>query len=138
MLRAARASIVSQAKNLGSETCCCHVLCLARAAQAPAFVVQWIGRDFAEVVMQVRFLPRAHQYYVTITLMSDASTMHTYASMVFMFIMLTYWTGAFIILYHLIRFGVGSKPKQIAIFFLAGSLILSIVTTLFFAQVLLS
>lgn len=70
--------------------------------------------------------------------MLDASTMHTYASIIFMFIMLAYWAGAFIILYHLIRFGVGSKPKQVAIFFLAGSLILSIITTLFFAQVMLS
>ena len=48
--------------------------------------------------------------------------------------MTIYWTMAFTILYHLIRFGVGTLPKKIAIVFLAGSLVLSVVTVLFFAQ----
>lgn len=60
----------------------------------------------------------------------------TYATFIYAFLMLVYWTGTFVILYHLIRFGIGNQPKRIAIVFLAGSLILSIITTLFFAQVI--
>ena len=69
--------------------------------------------------------------------MIELSNIKTIASLVFTFVMLAYWTGAFVIMYHLIRFGVGSQPKKIAIAFLAGSLFLSIVTTLFFARVIL-
>lgn len=35
-----------------------------------------------------------------------------------------YWLHAFIILYHFIRFGVGSRPKQAALLFFCGSLLL--------------
>lgn len=51
-----------------------------------------------------------------------------------LFGMAIYWTLTFTTLYHLIRFGVGTLPKKIAIVFLAGGLVLSIVTVLFFAQ----
>lgn len=51
-----------------------------------------------------------------------------------LFGMAIYWTLAFTILYHLIRFGVGTLPKKIAIVFLAGGIVLSTVTVLFFAQ----
>jgi hypothetical protein len=60
----------------------------------------------------------------------------TYATFIYAFLMLVYWSGTFVVLYHLIRFGIGNQPKRIAIVFLAGSLILSIITTLFFAQVI--
>ena len=66
-------------------------------------------------------------------ILSDIKTISTF---IYSFLMLLYWSGTFIILYHLIRFGVGNQPKKIAVVFLAGSLILSIITTLFFAQVL--
>jgi hypothetical protein len=69
--------------------------------------------------------------------MFEITNVKTIASLVYTFIMLAYWTGAFVIMYHLIRFGVGSHPKKIAIIFLAGSLFLSIITTLFFARVIL-
>ena len=69
--------------------------------------------------------------------MIELSNIKTIASLVFTFVMLVYWTGAFVIMYHLIRFGVGNQPKKIAIIFLAGSLFLSIITTLFFAKVVL-
>ena len=49
-------------------------------------------------------------------------------------IMTIYWIMSFTILYHLIRFGVGTLPKKIAIIFLAGGIVLSVVTVLFFAQ----
>jgi hypothetical protein len=69
--------------------------------------------------------------------MSELSNIKTTASLIYTFVMLVYWTGAFVILYHLIRFGVGDHPKKVAIVFLAGSLFLSIITTLFFAGVLI-
>ncbi|MES3006091.1 MAG: hypothetical protein V4664_04050 [Patescibacteria group bacterium] len=53
---------------------------------------------------------------------------------IFAFVMLAYWLGAFFILYHLIRFGVGSSPKKMSVIFLAGSLLLSIVVVLLFGQ----
>lgn len=69
--------------------------------------------------------------------MPDIAGIKTYVTIAYAFIMLAYWTGAFVILYHLIRFGISSQPKKIAIIFLTGSLILSVITTLFFAQVIL-
>ncbi|MBU3668769.1 MAG: hypothetical protein FGM57_02245 [Candidatus Taylorbacteria bacterium] len=59
------------------------------------------------------------------------------AYIIFTFVILAYWTGAFVLLYHLIRFGVGMQPKKIAIIFFAGSLALSLIATLFFAQIAL-
>jgi hypothetical protein len=53
---------------------------------------------------------------------------------IFAFIMLAYWLGAFFILYHLIRFGVGPNPKRTAVIFLAGSLFFSLVVVLLFGQ----
>lgn len=40
-------------------------------------------------------------------------------------IFLIYWGVAFIILYHLTRFGVGVQPKRFAAVFLFGSVLLS-------------
>ena len=54
---------------------------------------------------------------------------------VFSFLMLLYWVGAFFILYHLIRFGVGSSPKKMSVIFLAGSLFLCLITILLFGQI---
>ncbi len=39
-------------------------------------------------------------------------------------VMALYWLNIFIILYHLIRFGVGTRPKQSAFIFFAGSFVL--------------
>lgn len=41
--------------------------------------------------------------------------------------MLIYWIGAFLVLYHLIRFGVGNQPKAVAFIFFAGSIILVLI-----------
>lgn len=68
--------------------------------------------------------------------MPALSDVKTYATFIYAFLMLLYWSGTFVILYHLIRFGIGNQPKRIAVVFLAGSLILSVITTLFFAQVI--
>ncbi|MBX4189596.1 hypothetical protein KW785_03330 [Candidatus Parcubacteria bacterium] len=40
------------------------------------------------------------------------------------FLALTYWAFAYVLLYHLTRFGVGTLPKRIAAIFLLGSFIL--------------
>lgn len=37
-------------------------------------------------------------------------------------ILILYWINTFFILYHLIRFGIGTRPKQVALGFFAGSL----------------
>lgn len=67
----------------------------------------------------------------------DSSSFHNMLSVAFVFGMLIYWVGAYFMLYHLIRFGVGNQPKKIALVFLSGSLLLSIIATLFFAQIIL-
>ncbi len=54
--------------------------------------------------------------------------------LIFMFAILAYWVCSFLILYHLIRFGVSGQPKKIAIVFLAGSLVLTIVAVLLYSQ----
>jgi hypothetical protein len=46
--------------------------------------------------------------------------------------LIVYWVMAFFILYHLIRFGVGTKPKQLSFVFLAGSIILTIFCVILF------
>lgn len=40
------------------------------------------------------------------------------------FLALLYWVPAFFIVYHLTRFGVGPRPKFIALVFLVGSVLL--------------
>lgn len=39
-------------------------------------------------------------------------------------LILGYWTFAFFILYHLLRFGVGVKPKIVGVIFILGSIVL--------------
>lgn len=87
--------------------------------------------------MQVRFLPRA-PVYATIPYMIEGIEIKQIAYIIFTFAILAYWTGAFVLLYHLIRFGVGNQPKKIAIIFFIGSLVLSLITTLFLAQIMIS
>lgn len=77
----------------------------------------------------------------TLELLSETSSLASTTSLltfVFTLAMLIYWTAAFFILYHLIRFGVSGQPKKIAIAFLAGSIFLSLITTLFYVQAVLS
>lgn len=38
--------------------------------------------------------------------------------------LIVFWLNAFTILYHFIRFGVGTRPKQAALIFLIGSVVL--------------
>ncbi len=54
--------------------------------------------------------------------------------LIFLFALLVYWICSFLILYHLIRFGVSGQPKKIAVVFLAGSIMLTIVAVLLYGQ----
>ena len=45
-------------------------------------------------------------------------------SLVIILILVLYWVVAFLILYHLTRFGVGVQPKRFAATFFIGSVIL--------------
>ncbi|MFH0804529.1 MAG: hypothetical protein V1896_02925 [Candidatus Zambryskibacteria bacterium] len=46
-----------------------------------------------------------------------------------------YWIFNFIILYHLLRFGIGVQPKKFAAVFLLGSILLFSVNVMFFANI---
>ena len=69
------------------------------------------------------------------TILMQTLTAPAVVTGIFAFFMLFYWVGAFFILYHLIRFGVGSSPKKMAVIFLAGSLFLCLITILLFGQI---
>jgi hypothetical protein len=49
--------------------------------------------------------------------------------------LLFFTVQVFFITYHLIRFGIGSKPKLIALIFLSGSWLLLIVTVIMWSRV---
>lgn len=50
-------------------------------------------------------------------------------------ILLIYWGIAFIVLYHLTRFGIGVQPKKFAAIFLFGSVILSVAVIILFMNI---
>lgn len=49
-------------------------------------------------------------------------------------LLIVYWVIAFSILYHLVRFGVGTPPKKIALTFIISSLVLSLITIFIYAR----
>lgn len=49
-------------------------------------------------------------------------------------VMIGFWLVAFVILYHLSRFGVGTLPKKLAALFLVGSLILFVWSVIAYYQ----
>jgi len=73
----------------------------------------------------------------SLTNLSENGSFNDLLTIGFVLGMMLYWLGAFFVMYHLIRFGVGNQPKKIALLFMAGSLALSVITTLFFAQIIL-
>ena len=50
-------------------------------------------------------------------------------------IFLIYWGMTFVIIYHLIRFGIGVQPKRLAAIFFLGSVVLSGVAIICFKNV---
>jgi hypothetical protein len=49
--------------------------------------------------------------------------------------LVVYWTVVFVILYHLVRFGIGTQPKKIALIFLLGAIGLFFLSVSLFAGV---
>lgn len=49
--------------------------------------------------------------------------------------LVAYWVGAYFLLYHMTRFGVGSKPKLASFIFLLGSIALTIILVIIYAQI---
>ena len=50
-------------------------------------------------------------------------------------ILFAYWGTAFVILYHLTRFGIGVQPKRFAAIFLLGSVAFSASAIIFFMNI---
>lgn len=46
-----------------------------------------------------------------------------------------YWLLVFVILYHLVRFGVGTQPKKIAFIFFIGAIGLFFISVMIFAWI---
>lgn len=42
--------------------------------------------------------------------------------------LLGFWMGIFLLMYHLIRFGIGTYPRRIAFIMLLGSIVLTILS----------
>lgn len=61
--------------------------------------------------------------------------MQSIPEIIFLAAVLIYLIGAFIIIYHLIRFGVGNAPKALALFFFAGSIVLVLFALVFFFNI---
>ncbi len=51
------------------------------------------------------------------------------------FLFLAFWTAAFVIFYHLTRFGVGVVPKRLSAIFLIGSVFLFAAAVVLYQQV---
>jgi hypothetical protein len=60
------------------------------------------------------------------------STILLVISILFVLVLFLFWLGVFFIIYHLIRFGIGTQPKQYALLFLIGSCALTIVAAFCF------
>ena len=56
------------------------------------------------------------------------------ANVFFIGVLVVYWIFAFVMVYHLTRFGIGTQPKRLAGIFLTGSLILSAAILIFFIK----
>ena len=56
------------------------------------------------------------------------------ANVFFIGVLVVYWIFAFVMVYHLTRFGIGTQPKRLAGIFLTGSLILSATILIFFIK----
>jgi ABC-type multidrug transport system permease subunit len=63
------------------------------------------------------------------------SNLYVYFGLAYAVAMAIYWLGVFFILYHLIRFGVSTTPRKLAVVFLGGALVLSLLATILFTQI---
>ena len=58
-----------------------------------------------------------------------------YVELIIAVFLLGYWLGIFILLYHLIRFGIGTLPKRIALILLFGAMALTALAVLIVMQI---
>ena len=58
-----------------------------------------------------------------------------YVELIIALFLLGYWLGIFILLYHLIRFGIGTLPKRIALILLLGAIALTALAVLIVMQI---
>ena len=58
-----------------------------------------------------------------------------FSIILFVFAFLVYWVNAFFIIYHLVRFGIGTQPKIVALFFFMGSIVFFMSTVISFTQI---
>lgn len=63
------------------------------------------------------------------------SNMAYISFIIFAIILVFYLWHAFSVVYHFIRFGIGNQPKNLALIFLAGSIILFIVAAFAYIQI---
>lgn len=50
-------------------------------------------------------------------------------------LILVFWVFNFIVIYHLIRFGIGTQPKRIAVVFLLGSSVLFLMSAQLYSNI---
>ena len=55
---------------------------------------------------------------------ADILNLIPFGGIAVVFFSLIYWVPSFFIIYHLTRFGIGTRPKLIALIFFIGSIIL--------------
>jgi hypothetical protein len=62
-------------------------------------------------------------------------TSFPFVSIILAIIILAYWIHAFFIIYHLVRFGIGVRPKIFALVFFFGSMVLFMLAIFSFNQI---
>ena len=63
------------------------------------------------------------------------STTTNYAGIILVLFLVGYWTGVYMLLYHLIRFGIGTHPRRLAFILLLGSIVLTILALALYMQI---
>ncbi len=66
--------------------------------------------------------------------MSDASALGIALNVIMLALYVLFWGAAFVVLYHLTRFGVGTQPKRFALVFFLGAAALFGASLLLFAN----
>lgn len=69
------------------------------------------------------FLDVIYYFYMSV-IPSNILNAIPFFGIAIVFLALVYWVPTFFIIYHLTRFGIGSRPKFLALVFLVGSVIL--------------
>ena len=79
---------------------------------------------------KINLFLKYHQYYDKILIMFNLPSL-----IAFFIILAIYIWYTFAIVYHLIRFGVGTEPKKVALIFLLGSFIFFSLTIIAYLQI---